>query len=175
MNVAVILTPDSPCAESRVLGDIVLGPHALESINEALELKRSGRADEVTVVTLGQSLTQEQSRDLLQQGVDRKRFVPCDVIPSTMELAEILLAIVHQEKPDLMLIGRREGKLQCQLGTLLAELLEFRSTQVDDGVSQYFRTLVIREIGSGINIVTLPAIVGDKRLGEGCLSRLQVA
>ncbi|MBQ0755989.1 MAG: hypothetical protein KBT54_02725, partial [Amphritea sp.] len=74
MKVTVILTPESSDVEGRVSGDIVLGPQALESIKEALQLKRSGRAGEVTVVTLGQSLTLDQSRDLLQQGVDRKRF-----------------------------------------------------------------------------------------------------
>ena len=175
MKVTVILTPESSDVEGRVSGDIVLGPQALESIKEALQLKRSGRAGEVTVVTLGQSLTLDQSRDLLQQGVDRKRFIPCDVIPSPMELAEVLLAIVHLEKPDLILIGRSEDKLQCQLGNLLAELLEFRSSQTEEGVGQFFRTLVIREIGSGINIVTLPAIASDQGLVKDTLSRLQVA
>ncbi|BBB27094.1 hypothetical protein [Amphritea japonica] len=175
MKVTVILTPGSSGVKQKSSGEIILDPQALESINEALQLKRSGRATEVTVVTLGQSLTLEQSESLLQQGIDRKRFVPCEVIPNAMELAEVLLAVVHLEKPDLILIGRRQDKLQCQLGNLLAELLEFRSSQTEKEGSQFYRTLVIREIGSGVNVVTLPAMSADKGLVKDKLSRLQVA
>lgn len=175
MKVTVILTPGSSGVKWKSLGEIALDSQALESINEALQLKRSGRATEVTVVTLGQSLTLEQSEDLLLQGIDRQRLIPCEVIPSAMELAEVLLAVVHLEKPDLILIGRREEKRQCQLGNLLAELLEFRSSQAEEEESQFYRTLVIREIGSGVNVVTLPVISADKGLVKDKLSRLQVA
>lgn len=166
MKVTVVLTPDTSAASSKFSGKNILQDRSQEAVNEALQLKQSGGASRVSVVTLGQALTHAQNQALFQQGVDYSRFVPCDFIPSPMELAEMLVDIVQREVPDLILIGRGEGALQCQLGNLLAELLAFRSSQPEQG-SQYSRALVIREIGSGIQVVSLPVIPPNHKENEG--------
>lgn len=165
MKVSVVLTPGPSAASSNFSGKNDLEDRSQDAINEALQLKQSGGASEVIVVTLGQALTHAQNQKLFQQGIDYSRFVSCDFVPSPMELAEMLVDVVQLEVPDLILIGRGEGVLQCQLGTLLAELLEFRSSQLEQG-SQYSRTLVIREIGSGMQIVSLPVIPWNNKGNE---------
>lgn len=155
MKIAVILTPDTD--------DLFrpLGEQALESIREALLLKQNGRASKVIVVAIGQPLSKAQSTSLIQQGVDCSLFRGCDRSPGAMELAELFVEIVQIELPDLIFIGRDENHSQCQLGNLLAELLEFRLSQSQPGNGQHYRTLVIREIGNGMHTVRISLLQSD--------------
>jgi len=149
MKIAVILTPDAD-GPTRVLGE-----QASESIREALLLKKNGRACKVIVVAIGQPLSEVQAAALIQQGVDYTWFHDCDQGLGAMELTELLVGIAQTEWPDLIFIGRDKKESRCPLGNLLAELLEFRLAQQRPGHGEYYRTLVIREIGHGMHRVRI--------------------
>ncbi len=155
MKIAVILTPDTD-GLFRPLGE-----QALASIREALLLKQNDRASKVIVVAIGQPLSVMQSDSLTRQGVDYTLFKACDRSPGTMELAELLVELVYIESPDLIFIGRDDSDSQCQLGNLLAELLEFRLSQPQPGSCQHYRTLVIREIGNGMQTARISLLQSE--------------
>ncbi|WP_299200168.1 hypothetical protein [uncultured Amphritea sp.] len=162
MKIAVILTPDTDDLFRQP------GEQALESIREALLLKQNDRASKVIVVSIGQPLSKAQSASLIRQGVDYTLFRACDRSPGAMELAELFIEIVQLESPDLIFIGRDEKDSQCQLGNLLAELLEFRLSQSQPGNGQHYRTLVIREIGNGMHTVRI-SLLQSGSLNPFCL------
>ncbi|GGK55472.1 hypothetical protein [Amphritea balenae] len=158
MKTVVVLAPDS-CETVADLTDSVfrrVSEQDLEVVNEALQQKHSGSVNEVIVVAIGQPLCSDDLNRLFRLGVDRSRHTPCDLIPSNMELAETLVEVIRNESPDLILIGRRSNGQQCLLGKMLAELLDFRSSQAVSSESQLYRVLVIREIGSGMQTVEMP-------------------
>lgn len=156
MKITVILTPEASEGDKPVLGN-----QAQESIREALKLKLSGHAQEIVVVSIGQPLSETQRVRLLLQGVDSTLFRACDSCPGVMELAEQLIGIIHRESPDLMFISRGDNDRQSQLGNMLAELLAFRLSQSDPVKGQLYRTLVIREIGSGMHTVRVSLLPSE--------------
>lgn len=145
MQITVILTPDA-VDESRLLSR-----QAWASINEALKLRRSGQADQVRIVVIGQSLDESQGRILQRQSVDCRVVRDVDINLGPMELVELFIDVIRVDHPDLIFIARREEGSSCSLGNLLAELLHLRQPEALH--SDHERTLVIREIGSGMHRV----------------------
>ena len=156
MKITVILTPEAAEGDKALLGN-----QALESISEALKLKRNGRAREIIVVAIGQPLSEAQRVRLLLQGVDFTLFRACDRCPGVMELAEQLIGIIEIESPDLIFIGRGDNDRQSQLGNMLAELLAFRLSQSGPVQGSLYRTLVIREIGNGMHTVRVSLLPSE--------------
>ena len=143
MKITVILTPEASEGDKAVLGN-----QALESISEALKLKLSGRAQEIKVVAIGQSLSEALRVRLLRQGVDYTLFRACDRCPGLMELAEQFIGIIHMESPDLIFIGRGDNDRQSQLGNMLAEL----SSRQNNRFYRY-KTRPLRAVNLGADVV----------------------
>jgi electron transfer flavoprotein beta subunit len=141
------------------------------AVEEALRLKEKGQASEVVCVSIGPAQAAETIRTGLAMGADRGILVKTDKAPEPLAVAKILKAIVEEERPGLVILGKQAIDDDCnQTGQMLAALLgwsqgTFASKIALDGDS----VSVTREVDGGLQTVKLkaPAIVTtDLRLNE---------
>lgn len=149
---------------------MAMNPFCEIAVEEAVRLKEKGVATEIIAVAVGPKEAQEQIRTALALGADRGILVEAaDVQP--LAVAKLLKAIVDEEKPELVILGKQaiDGD-NNQTGQMLAALAgmgqgTFASeVNVADGSVK-----VTREIDGGLQTVDLklPAVVTtDLRLNE---------
>ena len=141
------------------------------AIEEAIRLKEAGDVEEIISISIGPEKAQETLRTALAMGADRAILVKTDEEVEPLAIAKILKAVVEQEGPKIVLMGKQAIDDDCnQTGQMLAALLgwgqgTFASDVKLDGSSLY----VTREIDGGLETVnlTLPAVITtDLRLNE---------
>jgi electron transfer flavoprotein beta subunit len=141
------------------------------AVEEALRLKEKGLATEIVCVSIGPQQATETIRTGLAMGADRGILVKTDKPTEPLTVAKILKAIIEQEKPGLVIMGKQAIDDDCnQTGQMLAALTgwpqgTFASRLVVEGDS----VLVTREVDGGLQTVKLkaPAIITtDLRLNE---------
>jgi len=141
------------------------------AVEEAIRLKEKGQATEIICVSVGPQQASETIRTALAMGADRGILVKTAGPGEPLAGAKILKAIVDQEKPGLVILGKQAIDDDCnQTGQMLAALTgwpqgTFASKVVIDGEN----VLVTREVDGGLQTIRLkgPAIVTtDLRLNE---------
>ena len=133
------------------------------AVEEALRLKEKGQASEVVCVSIGPAQAAETIRTGLAMGADRGILVKTDKAPEPLAVAKILKAIVEEEKPGLVILGKQAiDDDMSATGQMLAALLGWpqatfasKVTIEGDGMT------VTREVDGGLETVavSLPAIV----------------
>jgi len=141
------------------------------AVEEAVRLKEAGKATEVIVVTVGPTAAQETLRTALAMGADRGILVKVDGVVEPLAVAKILKAVVGEEAPGLVILGKQAIDDDCnQTGQMLAALLGWaQGTFASKVVIGDGKVDVTREIDGGLETVSLklPAIVTtDLRLNE---------
>lgn len=141
------------------------------SVEEAIRLKEAGTATEIVAVSIGPQQSQETIRTALAMGADRGILVKTDERVEPLGVAKILKALVEEEKPELVILGKQAiDDDSNQTGQMLAALLGWpqgtfaSKLTLGDGKIE-----VIREVDGGLQTVDLdmPAIVTtDLRLNE---------
>jgi hypothetical protein len=122
------------------------------AVEEAIRLREAGTASEVIAVSIGPQQSQETIRTALAMGADRGILVKHDGIVEPLGVAKILKAVVEEEKPDLVILGKQAIDDDCsQTGQMLAALLgwsqgTFASKIAIDGEWAH----VTREIDGGL-------------------------
>ena len=141
------------------------------AVEEAIRLKEKGVATEIVAVSVGPQKAQETLRTALAMGADRAILVMTDDEVEPLAVAKILKAIVAEETPGLVILGKQAiDDDSNQVGQMLAALTgrpqgTFASEVTVDGDS----VTVKREVDGGLETVklALPAIVTtDLRLNE---------
>lgn len=169
-NVKVRVKPDNTGVDlANVKMDI--NPFCDIAVEEAVRLKEAGIADEIIVVSIGEAKAEEQIRRAMAIGADRGILITTDVAPSSLGVAKLLNAIVEQEKPGLVILGKQSIDTDNnQTGQMLAALSNLpQGTFANKVVVEGDTINVTREIDGGIQTVglKLPAIVtADLRLNE---------
>ncbi len=140
-------------------------------VEEAVRLKEAGTVDEIVAVSMGPQQCQETIRTALAMGADRGILVKTDDELQPLAVAKLLKAIVEEEKPDIVILGKQAiDDDSNQTGQMLAGLLGWAQgtfaskLTLADGEAE-----VTREIDGGLETVKLklPAIVTtDLRLNE---------
>src|ERR1700712_2198758 len=77
------------------------------AVEEALRLREAGKATEVVVVSIGPAQASETIRTGLAMGADRGILVKADGNVEPLAVAKILKAIVDEEKPGLVILGKQ--------------------------------------------------------------------
>lgn len=141
------------------------------AVEEAIRIKEAGGADEIIIVSVGPSQAQETIRTALAMGGDRGILIETDQTVEPISVAKIIKAIVEEEKPELVIMGKQAIDDDCnQTGQMLAALLNWpqgtfaSEVKIADGSVN-----VTREIDGGLETVSLklPAVVTtDLRLNE---------
>jgi electron transfer flavoprotein beta subunit len=141
------------------------------AVEEAVRLKEQGVVSEVIAVSCGSSACQETLRTAMAIGADRGILVDTDAELQPLAVAKLLKALVDQEQPQLVILGKQAIDNDCnQTGQMLAALAGFaqgtfasRVALSDDCAT------VTREIDGGLETLRLklPAVVTtDLRLNE---------
>jgi electron transfer flavoprotein beta subunit len=141
------------------------------AVEEAIRLKEKGVATEIVAVSIGVAKAQETLRTALAMGADRAILVQTDDEVEPLAVAKILKAIVDEEQPGLVILGKQAiDDDSNQTGQMLAALLgrpqgTFANKLEVEGDS----ATVTREVDGGLETVklALPAIITtDLRLNE---------
>jgi electron transfer flavoprotein beta subunit len=141
------------------------------AVEEAVRLKEKGVATEIVVVSIGPAQAQDTIRTALAMGADRGLLIQTDQDLEPLAVAKLLKALVDQEQPDLVLMGKQaiDGDNNA-VGQMLAALMDrpqatFASkVQIADGKAE-----VTREVDGGLQTISidLPAVItADLRLNE---------
>jgi electron transfer flavoprotein beta subunit len=141
------------------------------AVEEAVRLKEKGFATEVIAVSTGASQSQELLRTAMAMGADRGIFVPVEGDVQSLSVARILKAIVEQEKPELVILGKQSidsdsGQVGQMLGALLGWGQGTFASKVEPGAGV---VNVTREVDGGLETLQLklPAVITvDLRLNE---------
>jgi electron transfer flavoprotein beta subunit len=141
------------------------------AVEEAIRLREKGKASEVVAVSIGPAKAGETLRTALAMGADRAILVETEEAVEPLGVAKILKAIVEEEQPGLVVMGKQAiDDDSNQTGQMLAALTgrpqgTFASKVEVEGDA----VTVTREVDGGLETVklTLPAIVTtDLRLNE---------
>lgn len=141
------------------------------AVEEAIRLKEQGIAQEVIVVSIGDDACQETLRAALAMGADRAILVKMDERPEPLHVAKLLKAIVAQEQPSVVLLGKQAIDNDCnQTGQMLAGLLNWaQGCFVSKLTIDNNQASVVREVDGGLETLKLklPAVITtDLRLNE---------
>lgn len=146
------------------------------AVEEAVRLKEKGIATEIVVTTIGPAIAQDVLRTAMAIGADRGILVQTDqpidlggVEP--LGVAKILKAIISEENPDLVIMGKQSiDDDSNQTGQMLSALLNWPQATFASKVEINGKTAsVTREIDGGLETVkmNLPGIITtDLRLNE---------
>jgi electron transfer flavoprotein beta subunit len=141
------------------------------AVEEALRLREAGTVEEVIAVSLGVQQCTETIRTALAMGADRGVLVQTDAELQPLAVAKLLKAVIDQEKPEIVIVGKQAIDDDCnQTGQMLAALLgwpqaTFASKLTISGDSAE----VTREVDGGLETISckLPLLLTtDLRLNE---------
>ena len=145
-----------------------MNPFCEIAVEEAVRMKEgkgyaAGTADEVVVVSIGPAQASETIRTALAIGADRGILVQSDADLEPLAVAKVLKAVVDEEKPDLVLMGKQAivGDNNA-VGQMLAALLDWPQATFAGKVEiSGGKATVTREVDGGLQTVAaaLPAVV----------------
>jgi electron transfer flavoprotein beta subunit len=169
-NVKVRVKPDGSGVDLANV-KMAMNPFDEIAVEEAIRLREQGKASEIVAVSIGPAQAGETIRNALAMGADRGILVKHEGTIEPLAVAKILKAVVDEEKPGLVILGKQAIDDDCnQTGQMLAALLgwpqgTFASKIAIDGDA----IQVTREVDGGLQTVKLkmPAVVTtDLRLNE---------
>src|SRR6187401_1356287 len=161
-NVKVRVRPDGMGVDTANV-KMSMNPFDEIAVEEAVRLKEKGTATEIVAVSCGVAACQETLRTALALGADRAILVETDVELQPLAVAKLLKALVSEEKPDLVILGKQAIDDDAnQTGQMLAALLDWpqatfaSKVELGEGSAK-----VTREIDGGLETleVKLPAVV----------------
>lgn len=141
------------------------------ALEEALQIKERGDAEEVVVVSIGSADSQQQLRTGLAMGADRAILVETTESVDPLTCSRVFLDLVNRENPKLVLLGKQAiDDDNSQTGQMLAALWDRpQATFASKLELNGNQARVTREIDAGMEIVDvdLPAVVTvDLRMNE---------
>jgi electron transfer flavoprotein beta subunit len=169
-NVKIRVKPDGSGVELANV-KMSMNPFDEIAVEEAIRLKEQGKATEIVAVSIGPQQAQETIRTALAMGADRGILVKTDQPVEPLAVAKILKAIVAQEAPQLVIMGKQAiDDDSNQTGQMLGALLGWPQGTFAYKLSVGEGSIdVTREVDGGLQTVglKLPAIVTtDLRLNE---------
>ena len=141
------------------------------AVEQAIRLKEAGQADDIIAVSIGVAKCQETLRTALAMGADRAILVQTETPTEPLAVAKLLKALVAQEQPQLVMLGKQAIDDDCnQTGQMLAALLGWAQGTFISALKLEGETLdITREIDGGLERrrLPLPAVLTvDLRLND---------
>ena len=146
-----------------------MNPFDKHAVEAAVQLAEAGHASEIVIVSIGPKQANDVILTALAMGAHRGILIEADGRVETLAVAKLLQAVVAEEKPDLVLLGKQAVDDDSnQVGQMLAGLLDWPQATFASEVKVVGQGLeVTREVdyGRATVAVALPAIVtADLRL-----------
>lgn len=171
-NVKIRIKPDQSGIETTNV-KMSMNPFDEIAVEEAIRLKEAEIAQEVIVVSIGPVIAQETLRSALALGADRATLVQTDQTLQPLAVAKLLKAIIAQENPELVILGKQAiDDDNNQTGPMLAALLNWSQGTFASKVSvdkAGNKVTVQRELDGGLETISLqlPAVITtDLRLNQ---------
>ena len=169
-NVKVRVKPDQSGVELANV-KMAMNPFDEIAVEQALRIKEAGKADEIVLVSVGPSQSQETIRTGLAMGADRGIHIEADQDIEPLAVAKLLKAVVKKESPGLVICGKQAiDDDSNQTGQMLSALLGWAQATFASGVELGSgKAKIIREVDGGLEHieVVLPAVITvDLRLNE---------
>jgi len=169
-NVKVRVKPDQSGVD---LANVKMSMNPFDEIatEEAVRLKEKGVVSEIVVVSIGPQQAQETIRTALAMGADRGILITVDSIVEPLAVAKLLKAVIAEEQPQLVLMGKQAiDDDNNATGQMLAALLGWPQATFASKIEVVGESLnVTREVDGGLQTLSadLPAVVTvDLRLNE---------
>jgi len=148
-----------------------MNPFCRHAVEAAVRLVEAGAATEVVVVSVGPRQANDVILTALAMGAHRGILLEAEGRVETLAVAKLLAAVVAEERPDLVLLGKQSVDDDSNhVGQMLAGLLDWPQATFASEIKVVGSTLeVTREVdfGRATVAVALPAIVtADLRLNE---------
>src|SRR5216117_2023780 len=149
----------------------ILSPYDEFAIEEALRIKEKRGQGEVIAVSLGPDRAKEALRSCLAMGADRAIHVndPTFADTDTLTTARALAAVVKQEQPALVLVGRQAiDDDMGAVGAQLAEVLGWPCAYwiMEETIDADGKTVkAARQVEGGLEVfdVPLPAVLAAQK------------
>lgn len=169
-NVRVRVKSDGSGVETAGV-KMSINPFDEIALEEALRIKERGEAEEVIVLSIGTSESQQQLRTGLAMGADRAILVETDDPLDPLTRARVFHKIVERESAELVILGKQAiDEDNTQTGQMLAALLDRpQATFASELKLNGSTATVTREVDAGLETieVDLPAVITvDLRLNE---------
>jgi len=148
-----------------------MNPFCEIAVEEAVRLKEKGVATGGVSVSSGVVQAQETIRTALAMGGDRGLLIQSDTDLEPLAVAKLLKAVVAEESPDIVLMGKQaiDGDNNA-VGQMLAALLDWPQATFASKVEVLGGSAKVeREVDGGLQTVEvqLPAVItADLRLNE---------
>ena len=141
------------------------------ALEEALRIREAGLAEEVIIVSLGDTACQQQLRTGLAMGADRAIQIDTSENLQPLTIARVFLKVVEKEQPGLVILGKQAiDSDNSQTAQMLAALWNRPQATFASGMTLTGNTVnVVREVDAGLETieVDLPAVISvDLRLNE---------
>jgi electron transfer flavoprotein beta subunit len=182
--VAIKQVPDT-ATQVKIAGDAksietagitwIVSPYDEFAVEEALRIKEKRGTGEVVAVTLGPERAKEALRSCLAMGADRAIHVndPAFGEADTLMTARALAAVIKQEAPALVLVGRQAiDDDMGAVGAQLAEVLGWPCAYwiMEETVDGDAKTVkAARQVEGGLEVFDLPlpaVLAAQKGLNE---------
>lgn len=149
---------------------MISNPFDAIAVEEALRLKEK-HGGEVVVVSVGNAEAVSVLRASMAMGADRAVLVKSDLALDSTAVSSALKAVVLEEKPDLVLMGKQAiDNDASQVAQMLAEKLAWAQITQAYKIAINGQTVqVVREADGGLESVesSLPCLItADLRLNE---------
>ena len=150
---------------------MTMNPFDENAVEEAIRLKEAGTVEEIVALSIGAAKSEETLRNALALGADRAILVQTDETLEPLAIAKIFKAIVDEEQPNLVMVGKQAIDDDCnQTGQMLSALLDWPQATFASKLEINGDTAkVTREVDAGLESidVNMPAVVTvDLRLNE---------
>ncbi|WP_455476407.1 electron transfer flavoprotein subunit beta/FixA family protein [Bartonella sp. B17] len=169
-NIKVRVKPDNTGVDLSHV-KMSMNPFDEIAVEEAVRQKEAGKISEVVLVSIGSEAAQEILRTGLAMGADRAILVTTEETLEPLAIAKILKTIIHEEKPDMVFLGKQAiDDDSNQTGQMLAALLGWGQAtfashlDIENGYAT-----VVREVDNGTQTIRLPlpiVMTADLRLNE---------
>ncbi len=169
-NVKVRVKADNTGVETANV-KMSMNPFDEIAVEEAVRLKEAGKATEIVAVSIGPAAAQETLRTALAMGADRAILVQADGEVQPLAVAKTLKAIVANEQPGLVILGKQAiDDDSNQTGQMLAALLGWPQAAFTSAIAVSGEAAeVTREIDGGLEKLKLKlplVLTADLRLNE---------
>ena len=148
---------------------MAMNPFDEIAVEEAVRLRESGAASEVTAVSIGGPKCQDTLHSALAGGADRVLHITAEADLEPLAVASVLAAVADELAPDLILVGKQAVDSDFgQTGQMLGAKLGWPQATFASNITAANRMLTVtREVDDGVETieVDLPCVVtADLRL-----------
>lgn len=168
-NIKVKVGPDGKLDVANLKHS--MNPFDEIALEQAVQMKEKGIANEVIAVSVGDTKAQETLRTALAMGADKGVLIQTDkpFEAEPLNVAKLISAYVKQVNPDLIICGKQAVDNDSnQVGQMIAAMCEYpQATHASSALMKEGKLEVTREIDGGYEVLdlTLPAVVtADLRL-----------